>query len=377
MFAWSAQAMLLEAERSPLLDQANALKSAEKYEDAEKLYDEVLSTDPDNLEALNGKDDCRIMLEPIIPMQMLAIPMGYDDPEYLELLKREEEAQTPWDKRRAEIALDRFQMKYMGRVFSEDEDRFNQHVKEIIDQAIQKVKSGESSQKAYIAAEKELNDLQSRAHQNWKGHGPQIIGPAINKLNQAYQNNHYPIPTNLLILSFDIATQESKEKDVYDVKVSVQNRFSYPVVLIDFQIEGKEYKDFSWQRPMYGVLNYNEDTDRYYYNFLSQQETIPKFNLALLFPDRTTNFQKKMRIPDSGLQATIQFVVIDNETIGNVYIVKESSGNNDVYEPADFRDLKQRAKEDFFVSEETIFPGPDAIIFNIDESKVRTQDFTL
>ncbi|MBU1022614.1 MAG: hypothetical protein KKF07_08240, partial [Candidatus Margulisbacteria bacterium] len=108
-----------------------------------------------------------------------------------------------------------------------------------------------------------------------------------------------------------------------------------------------------------------------------QQETIPKFNLALLFPDRTTNFQKKMRIPDSGLQATIQFVVIDNETIGNVYIVKESSGNNDVYEPADFRDLKQRAKEDFFVSEETIFPGPDAIIFNIDESKVRTQDFTL
>ena len=53
------------------------LKYAEKYEVAEKLYDQILEADTQNKEALRGKADCRIMLEPIIPVQHLAIPALY------------------------------------------------------------------------------------------------------------------------------------------------------------------------------------------------------------------------------------------------------------------------------------------------------------
>ncbi|MBU0672734.1 MAG: hypothetical protein KJ732_06895 [Candidatus Margulisbacteria bacterium] len=179
-------------EAASLLSKADNFKYAEKYEEAEKLYDEVLKIDPNNKEALQGKDDCRIMIEPIIPTQHLMIPPAYDDPEYNKLIEQFEQAKTPWEKRRLEIALDRFALKYTGRVYSADVPRWEEKAEKVIARAISKVKVGLPPEYVYQQTKRDLESLQETANRGWKGHGPEILEPALLKLKKLYQENSYP-----------------------------------------------------------------------------------------------------------------------------------------------------------------------------------------
>lgn len=167
-----------------LLTRANKKKYAEAYKEAKELYEKVLALDPNNQEALQGKDDCQIMLEPFHLVQALAPPPAdFADPDYQALVKQQAEARTPWDKRRAEIAFNRFALKYTEKIFGEDQARLKQEVDKMIKEALQRIRDGESAENVYQATKENLIALQEKAHRSWKGHGPQFLDSALKKLD--------------------------------------------------------------------------------------------------------------------------------------------------------------------------------------------------
>jgi len=177
---------------SSMLAEADKLKYAEKYEEAEKVYDEVLKIDPDNKEALQGKDDCWVMLEPVVLIQHIA-PTEVD-PEYMEVAKRFENAVTPWDKRRAEIAYERYAVRYTGKVFSKAGKKLKKEAGDIVAAAAKRVENGEDAEKVYRETEKKLMEKQENAHRSWKGHGPEFLEDALAKLDKIYDDNDWPRP---------------------------------------------------------------------------------------------------------------------------------------------------------------------------------------
>lgn len=358
-----------------LLSQANKLKHAEKYEDAEKLYDTILITDPENKEALQGKDDCRIMIEPVIPMQHIAVPLVLDDPEYLRVLEMSKKAKTPWDKRRAELAHERYAVKYTGKVFGEAREEFEKRAERILRKARKKVAKGYFTDKAYLEADTELRNLQKRAHQGWKGHGPEILEPALKELNEFYQENNYPNPSHPLTLSFETSPEVTEKGQVVGLTVTLKNKSSFPIILMDLQLGGLRYRTFSWQKAMYGSLIYDNKKNLYYYNGLAQQETYNHFNQGLLFPGQSLSFNKKARIPEPTPAVIVSFVILDDETLKNVYVAKDFKGMMDEYVPADLKKLKSITIDKRFTFEDARFPSRGAIVFDNQGSPVREQLF--
>jgi len=362
---------------SDLLSQANKLKHAEKYEDAEKLYDAVLIIDPEDKEAQQGKDDCRIMIEPIIPMQHLAVPYVHDDPEYRRILEMSKKAKTPWDKRRAEIAFERYAVKYTGKVFGEAREDFEKRAEKILRKARKKIAKGYSTDKAYLEADTELRNLQKRAHQGWKGHGPEILESSLKELNKFYEENKYPNPSQPLALSFVTSPEVTKKGQVVGLTVSLKNKSSFPIILMDLQLGGLRYRTFSWQKAMYGSLNYDNKKNLYYYNGLAQQETYNYFNQGLLFPGQTLSFNKKARIPEPNPTVIVSFVILDDETLKNVYASKDFKGMMDEYVPADLKKLKSVTIDKRVTFEDARFPSRGTTVFDNRESPVREQLFSL
>lgn len=354
-----------------LLSKANKLKYAEKYEEAKKIYDEILKSDPCNKEAIKGKDDCRIMLEPVILIQHLMPPII--DPEYQELIKKLEEAKTPWDKRRAEIAIELYAVRYTGKVFSEDREKLEKETKKIIEKAIKRIEKRESAEKVYVETEREIIKKQRNAHQTWKGHGPEILKPAMKKLNEYYEKNNLPNPSKPLILTAHTSQKATKEMEVSNLIISIKNKSSYPIILLDFQFEDLKYITFSWQRAMYGSLSYDKKKNIYFYNHFAQQKTYNYFNCGLLFPGQTVSFSKDARIPKPECNAFVRFSILDDETIKFIYAPTE---NIYIYAPATLEKLKAvPGPKSFFVEEKAPFPDRKTIIFDNSSDITKTQEF--
>lgn len=355
-----------------MLSEANKLKYAEKYEAAEKIYDEVLKIDPENVEAINGKDDCRVMLTPIIPMQHLA-PTEID-PESRKAIKRWEEAKTPWDKKRAEIALELDAVRYTGKVFGEQSEKLSKEVDALIEKAASKIARGLNPERVYLDTERELFDMQQNTNRAWKGHGPEILKPAMERLIKYYDENNLPDPSDPMLLSAGTSPEVTQEGEVSELTVTIKNRSSLPVILIDFQFEGLDYLTFTWQKAMYGELSYDGTKDVFVYNPLAQQETYHHFNLGLLFPGQTTTFRKAARIPQPRPTAYLRFVPVSSHDLKSIYAPTD---DDRVYSRADLFELRRNAPVELSLSDENPFPGKGTIIFDTQESIIRMQSFTL
>jgi len=170
-----------------LLKRANDFKVAEKYEAARDLYEKVLVIAPDNREALQGKDDCRIMLEPLIPEQSLAVPFGLDDPRLRQIQDDLNKAKTPWDKRRASLAYKRFAWIYTGEVYAREKEVYGKKAGLIIKGAISGIEQGLSYDTVYSLTKDKLTTLQEGIHRSWKGHGPDILTPSLETLEKLKQ----------------------------------------------------------------------------------------------------------------------------------------------------------------------------------------------
>ncbi|MFC1568096.1 tetratricopeptide repeat protein [Candidatus Margulisiibacteriota bacterium] len=358
-------------EVSFLLTRADALKHAEKYEEAERLYLEALRLDPDNLAAQKGRQDCQIMLEPAIPMQHLLPPMH--DEGYKELIKEMEKAETPWDKRRAEIAIECYGVEYTGKVFAKEAKDLAAKADEMIEQAVQRAKKAGAEESTYMETAEKLKSLQAEADCGWKGHGPAILETSLEKLDKLYKAAGYSNPTKPLAIAAQTSPEVTAEGQAVELLLSVTNRSSTPVILIDLWLAGLEHKTFSWQKAMFGSLEYNNERDIFYYNQLAQQETYGIFNLGLLFPGQTTGFRKKVRVPSPSAEAHVRFAVLDEETVKYVYIEKKDAS----YEPASLVELKSLARDRSLITEEPRFPDKATVIFDDFQARVWTQSSTL
>jgi len=166
--------------------------NSEKYENAQRIYKQVLKKEPDNERAQAGLRICHDMLEPYCPVQHLA-GASFDENS---LLEKEENIQNksesakkmfPWDMRRK--ILDSFNksdetgIKYTEQVFSEQRKEAEQKIKLIIYEAGEKVKTEEKD--PYKICRKtiiKLAEYQQQLHQAWKGYGPEILQSASKEL---------------------------------------------------------------------------------------------------------------------------------------------------------------------------------------------------
>lgn len=356
-----------------LLEKANQLKHQAKYEEAEGLYLQVLEYDPYNPEALHGREHCRIMIEPLIPTQHLALPPEFDE-EHHALIQQLEEAEAPWDRRRIQMELFRMQERHTGDVFAEDEAEWTMFADETLSQGFERLKQGDSPQQVYLETEKELVDLQRQANRAWKGHGPKVLKPALEKLDKFYKDHNYKNPALPLILSVEINKESSEEGKDADLIASITNTSSFPVVLLDMYLEEQGHKIFAWQRTMRGTLHYNETKDEYLYHRQDQQESPPLFNTGLLFPNQTLTFIKRNRIPKQKTSAQVGFVLLDDPE-SMVYIQKSSDGANVTYKPVKVVDIAYLATVKSFFVKEGPSPAHGTVIFDDRDEAIRMQSF--
>jgi hypothetical protein len=358
-------------ELSFLLNKADTLKHAEKYEEAERLYLEALRLDPKNLAAQKGRQDCLIMLEPPLPIQHL-VPPVYDE-KYQELLDKYGKAETPWDKRRAEIAIECYGIEYTGKVFAQDAEKLSARADQIIGAAVTEAAQGASAESIYLVTVEKLKALQTEANCSWKGHGPEILEPAILKLDKLYQDKGLSNPAKPLTISAQTSPKVTAEGQTVELFLTITNSSATPVILIDLWLAGLEHKVFSWQKAMHGSLEYNNEKDIFTYNSLAQQETYGIFNLGLLFPGQTAGFRQQVRVPGPSVEAHVRFAVINEETIKYVYAER----TDDIYAPASLAELKPLAKDRTLITEDPRFPDQATIIFDDFQARVWTQSFTL
>jgi hypothetical protein len=124
------------------------------------------------------------MLEPVIPEQALVVPFGLDDPEWQKIQKAVDEAKTPWDKRRALLASKRFARKYTGQVYARDREAYTEKADWILRGAAAWIEEGAPREAACSRARGKLTALQEEIHRSWKGHGPDVLTPALEKLDE-------------------------------------------------------------------------------------------------------------------------------------------------------------------------------------------------
>ncbi len=362
-------------ENLEMLERANQLKHEGQYEAAAELYEEILAEDHGNKEALAGRDDCLIMITPLIPTQSLMIPPAYDDPEYLALLDSLNHAATPWEKRRVEIALDRFSMKYTGRVFAEDEERLEREVGRIVDKAIRTIEGGAAPQKVWFDTDSALRELQAKAHQSWKGHGPDLLPAAWEKIDRYYGEHGLPNPGQPLTLSLSPAAEVSGEGESTRLTVSLSNESTSPVLLIHFRLIGVEDGGIDYRTRRSGRLTYDGDNDIYLLDTTGEEESDNLFYPGLLMPGGSIGSELNCK-PVEEIEAEARFILLDEEALQSVYFLTEHDGPTEIYRPISKADLTRYSESSSFYIEGRLAPIHAPVVLDEIHHVVRAQPFT-
>jgi len=182
----------------------------EKYEKAKKIFEEVLSEDSENKKAKEGLKVCNDMLEPYVPVQYLMpleditvdvmvaplepLPESQwadkDNSETEEGATHEQVKSKllPWEVRRKKLDelknRDKAGLKYTAQVFSEECEKADKEVSEILKKANRLTVAGKDLAVVYEETKKELIALQERLNRSWKGQGPEIMHSALLELRK-------------------------------------------------------------------------------------------------------------------------------------------------------------------------------------------------
>lgn len=167
---------------------------SEKYEKARDIFKQILSIEPDNERANAGLVACDDMLDVYIPVQYIVPPVA---PDIIATMPETEDVAVtksgdmdndaprpslkPWEVRRRKLdelrARDRAGMAFTARVFSEESEKADRDVSEIIETAKEQAQNGTDPQEVYDEMSGKLKELQERLGRIWKGHGPEVLKP--------------------------------------------------------------------------------------------------------------------------------------------------------------------------------------------------------
>jgi hypothetical protein len=165
-----------------------------KYEEAKALFEKALQLEPGNQRAIAGIADCEEMLRGYVPVQHM-VPVGRLSDASL-LLPVEGDPtpsqnppaprKMPWELLREKRQRDREGMAYTGTMFGRVVEEASSQADGIIAKAVAMAGKDPSSSRAiHDAAVAEIEALQERLHRGWKGHGPDVLGAALEKLEAA------------------------------------------------------------------------------------------------------------------------------------------------------------------------------------------------
>jgi hypothetical protein len=70
----------------------------------------------------------------------------------------------------------------MGEMFAKDRERYSAQADEIVNQALERIKHGEAAAKVIPETIQVLQELQDHVNRSWKGHGPDVITRAGERL---------------------------------------------------------------------------------------------------------------------------------------------------------------------------------------------------
>lgn len=165
----------------------------EKYEEAMRHFETVLKLDPGNTVAMEGIENCNVMLDEYHPIQHMGPPPGDFDgailPPTIDVAPDAgndmEDTRKPWEIRRELLANLRGHDK-RGIEFTQDAfEEARQKGFERVDAILDSVREGmlvEDRQRVFESGRRELEDLQEELNRGWKGHGPEILEEGLRKL---------------------------------------------------------------------------------------------------------------------------------------------------------------------------------------------------
>ena len=121
---------------------------------------------------------------PAAPEQHIAPPI--DDERFNELTRQRDAAITPWEKRRVERDMERLSVRYTEEMYQQDSRKLEAEADAIIEQAKTRMAEGAPPDKVYREAKRALTRLQESSDRSWKGHGPEILAPSLEKLEKIF-----------------------------------------------------------------------------------------------------------------------------------------------------------------------------------------------
>lgn len=187
-----AQALLMEnIEEEVLKIESDADFFPEKpgkYEKALALFYKILAVDPQNQDALKGKDICEEMLQPYHPVQYMvpsegldiaATPSVVDNKEHK---KKQGKKQLPWEMLKERRIRDRRGLDYTASEFGKAEQYAKREIEKILSKFIEESDIASDYEMILKETKKIINEYQEKLNQSWKGHGPSIISHAYKYL---------------------------------------------------------------------------------------------------------------------------------------------------------------------------------------------------
>ena len=164
-----------------LLERAERLKWAERYDEALEVYGKIMELDPANKVALEGADDCRLMLQPEPVAQYMEPEPGH--PQFERAYEKIRKAETPWGRRRAQLALCELGVRYTWEQLEPEESYYRKRAEEIVSQAVDASHS-RRPQEVFEEARKKLLELQPEGDKGWTWFGFEVIDDSLEKLRK-------------------------------------------------------------------------------------------------------------------------------------------------------------------------------------------------
>lgn len=167
-----------------LLEKAERLKWAERYDEALEVYNRIMESDPANKVALEGIDDCQLMLGPEPVAQYMEPEPG--NPLFARAYEKIRKAKTPWERRRAQAALCELGVRYTWEQLEPQESHYRKRAEQIVSWAIDAGRSG-PPQEVFEQARKKLLELQPEGDIGWTWFGFKVIDDSLEQLREALE----------------------------------------------------------------------------------------------------------------------------------------------------------------------------------------------
>ncbi len=120
------------------------------YKEALAIYEQVLASDPDNKEALEGKENAEIMLEPFYPQQTMTNLSPFPEP----IETKRPVWKTPWEKKKASMHSQKTNLSYTANAVAKAHVEFENKCEKLLIESLEYSKTHTKEETFKLFSEK-------------------------------------------------------------------------------------------------------------------------------------------------------------------------------------------------------------------------------